>query len=50
MLERSVTTNVQCQFSSCTQTLFGGINLACMIKCKWLLKQINEKINSQMKE
>ena len=36
--------------SSCKQTLFGGINLACMIWCKRLLKQINEKTNDQMKE
>ena len=36
--------------SSCKQTLFGGINLACMIRYKPFPKQINKKTNDQMKE
>ena len=41
---------ISAKFSSCKQTLVGGINLACMVGCKQLLKQINENMNGQMKE
>ena len=40
---------INARVSSCKQTNFGGINLACMID-DLFPKQINETTNDQMKE